>query len=172
MTVWSSWAHRSSKETSKAILSCIDLRLQKALSRTPALDSSHFLEYFFSCSSLSFSYVAEADAEERAKALNMMRMLANRQNTRWLEAKEWDMPYTFDATKFPTLLGTHQHLTLPHQQHALPSPAALHLVLTYQVITALVFPIGSVTVYTAIVHCTALHHSVVYYTVLYCTVLY
>lgn len=49
--------------------------------------------------------IAEADAEERAKALNMMRMLANRQNSRWLEAKEWDMPYTFDATKFPTLLG-------------------------------------------------------------------
>lgn len=56
---------------------------------------------------------AEADAEERAKALNMMRMLANRQNSRWLEAKEWDMPYTFDATKFPTLLGTHPHLTMP-----------------------------------------------------------
>ncbi len=36
----------------------------------------------------------------------MMRMLANRQNSRWLEAKEWDVPYTFDATKFPTLLGT------------------------------------------------------------------
>ena len=35
----------------------------------------------------------------------MMRMLANRQNSRWLEAKEWDTPYTFDATKFPTLLG-------------------------------------------------------------------
>ncbi len=35
----------------------------------------------------------------------MMRMLANRQNSRWLEAKEWDVPYTFDATKFPTLLG-------------------------------------------------------------------
>ena len=34
-----------------------------------------------------------------------MRMLANRQNSRWLEAKEWDVPYTFDATKFPTLLG-------------------------------------------------------------------
>lgn len=50
--------------------------------------------------------IAEADAEERAKALNMMRMLANRQNSRWLEAKEWDVPYTFDATKFPTLLGT------------------------------------------------------------------
>ena len=50
--------------------------------------------------------VAEADAEERAKALNMMRMLANRQNSLWLEAKEWDMPYTFDATKFPSLLGT------------------------------------------------------------------
>lgn len=49
---------------------------------------------------------AEGDAEERAKALNMMRMLANRQNSRWLEAKEWDVPYTFDATKFPTLLGT------------------------------------------------------------------
>lgn len=49
--------------------------------------------------------VAEGDAEERAKALNMMRMLANRQNSRWLEAKEWDVPYTFDATKFPTLLG-------------------------------------------------------------------
>lgn len=48
---------------------------------------------------------AEADAEERAKALNMMRMLANRQNSRWLEAKEWDAPYTFDATNFPTLLG-------------------------------------------------------------------
>ncbi len=48
---------------------------------------------------------AEGDAEERAKALNMMRMLANRQNSRWLEAKEWDVPYTFDATKFPTLLG-------------------------------------------------------------------
>lgn len=62
------------------------------------------------CLSFSSSFgnpcVAEADAEERAKALNMMRMLANRQNSRWLEAKEWDMPYTFDATKFPTLLGT------------------------------------------------------------------
>ncbi|KAL3141324.1 hypothetical protein ABBQ32_004910 [Trebouxia sp. C0010 RCD-2024] len=51
----------------------------------------------------------EADAEERAKALNMMRMLANRQNSRWLEAKEWDMPYTFDATKFPTLLGGEEY---------------------------------------------------------------
>ena len=50
---------------------------------------------------------AEADAEERAKALNMMRMLANRQNSRWVEAKDWDAPYTFDATKFPTLLGQH-----------------------------------------------------------------
>ncbi|KAL0038273.1 hypothetical protein WJX77_000069 [Trebouxia sp. C0004] len=51
----------------------------------------------------------EGDAEERAKALNMMRMLANRQNSRWLEAKEWDVPYTFDATKFPTLLGGEEY---------------------------------------------------------------
>lgn len=55
---------------------------------------------------------AEGDAEERAKALNMMRMLANRQNSRWLEAKEWDMPFTFDATKFPALLGTSSHALL------------------------------------------------------------
>ena len=44
-----------------------------------------------------------------------MRMLANRQNSRWLEAKEWDVPYTFDATKFPTLLGM-----CSSQQHYLP----------------------------------------------------
>lgn len=37
--------------------------------------------------------------------MNMMRMLASRQNSRWAEAVEWDVPYTFDATKFPTLLG-------------------------------------------------------------------
>lgn len=49
----------------------------------------------------------------------MMRMLANRQNSRWLEAKEWDMPYTFDATKFPTLLGTHPH-TSPCHSSSMP----------------------------------------------------
>lgn len=47
---------------------------------------------------------AEGDAE-RAKAMNMMRMLASRQNSKWVEEKDWDVPYTFDATKFPTLLG-------------------------------------------------------------------
>lgn len=65
--------------------------------------------WFFLLLEHAGSFHAEADAEERAKALNMMRMLANRQNSRWLEAKEWDMPYTFDATKFPTLLGMPPH---------------------------------------------------------------
>lgn len=37
--------------------------------------------------------------------MNMMRMLASRQNSKWVEEKDWDVPYTFDATKFPTLLG-------------------------------------------------------------------
>ena len=50
--------------------------------------------------------VADGEAEERTKALNMMRMLASRQNAKWVEGQEWDVPYTFDATKFFTLLGT------------------------------------------------------------------
>ena len=50
--------------------------------------------------------IADGEAEERTKALNMMRMLASRQNAKWVEGQEWDVPYTFDATKFPTLLGT------------------------------------------------------------------
>lgn len=50
--------------------------------------------------------VADGEAGERTKALNMMRMLASRQNAKWVEGQEWDVPYTFDATKFPTLLGT------------------------------------------------------------------
>ena len=42
--------------------------------------------------------------------MSMMRMLASRQNSRWAEAVEWDVPYTFDATKFPTLLGQNPSL--------------------------------------------------------------
>lgn len=45
--------------------------------------------------------------------MNMMRMLASRQNAKWVEAQEWDVPYTFDATKFPTLLG--MYATAPLQ---------------------------------------------------------
>ena len=44
--------------------------------------------------------------------MNMMRMLASRQNSRWAETVEWDVPYTFDATKFPTLLGEQAMSTL------------------------------------------------------------
>ena len=35
----------------------------------------------------------------------MLRMLANRSNSRWVEKVEWEAPYTFDAVKFLKLLG-------------------------------------------------------------------
>ena len=48
---------------------------------------------------------AGAEAEERLKAQQMLRMLANRSNSRWVEKVEWEVPYTFDAVRFLKLLG-------------------------------------------------------------------
>ena len=48
---------------------------------------------------------AGAEAEERLKAQQMLRMLVNRSNSRWVEKVEWEVPYTFDAVRFLKLLG-------------------------------------------------------------------
>ena len=48
---------------------------------------------------------AGAEAEERIKAQQMLRMLANRSNSRWVEKVEWEAPFTFDTPRFLKLLG-------------------------------------------------------------------
>lgn len=35
----------------------------------------------------------------------MLRMLANRSNSRWVEKVEWEAPLTFDTPRFLKLLG-------------------------------------------------------------------
>eukprot|EP00891_Asterochloris_glomerata_P007584 jgi/Astpho2/7584/fgenesh1_pg.00115_%23_25_t len=73
-----------------------------------AASSSEHAEAIESVRANANRAVIGAEAEERLKAQQMLRMLANRSNSRWVEKVEWEAPFTFDTPRFLKLLGGEQ----------------------------------------------------------------